>query len=95
MDPATLTHTQPPTGAGTTIRSRDTLAARTSFRFVRCAAISQRRTHVSLVGSFTHHDRAGSNRVQFTRRLDGHPPAAGTFSARFSIPPPPTTLQEP
>jgi hypothetical protein len=38
-----------PTGAGTTIRSRDTLAARTSFSVVRCAATSQRCTHVSLV----------------------------------------------
>ncbi len=56
--PPTLTHTQPPTGAGTTTRSRDTLAARTSFSVVRCAATSQRCTYASLVGSFTDDARA-------------------------------------
>jgi hypothetical protein len=46
---------------GTTITYRDTLAARTTFRVYRGGV---------LLGSFRHHDHAGTNRLRFTGRVN-------------------------
>lgn len=36
-------------------------------------------TSTTTIGSFTHHDRAGANRIGFTGRLHGHTLAAGAY----------------
>jgi hypothetical protein len=37
---------------------------------------------VTLVGSFTHHDRAGTNRLQFTGRLRGRALRSGSYELK-------------
>jgi hypothetical protein len=92
---------------GTTIRYRDTLAAHITFRVFRCRNAHGRCVRPSLVGSFKHHDHAGTNRLHFSGRLHGNALSAGHYllrataklagrksrpvSATFQILPPPPT----
>jgi hypothetical protein len=58
----------PETGA--TISYQDTLPAQTTFRVLRCAGPHGRCTRLTLIGSFSHRDHAGRNRLHFTGRLN-------------------------
>jgi hypothetical protein len=94
---------------GTIISYLDSFAGHTTFRVMRCADASC--GGVALVGKFTHHDRAGRNRLQFTGRLGGHALAPGHYellvitvldgqrshrvAAPFTILPPPTICIDP
>ena len=64
---------------GSMISYRDTLPARTSLLVLRCAGKAGRCTRLVLVGSFTHRDRQGANRLHFTGRVNGHALAAGRY----------------
>ncbi len=64
---------------GTTISYRDTLAAHSTFRVLHCRNTRGKCTGPLLVGSFTHHDRAGVNRLRFSGRLDGRALSAGNY----------------
>ena len=66
---------------GTTIRYTDTLAGRTTFRVLRCTR--KHRRCRKLVGSFSHLDRVGKNRLHFTGRLRGHALAPGRYQLRL------------
>ena len=66
---------------GTTIRYTDTLAGRTTFRVLRCTR--KHRPCRKLVGSFSHLDRVGKNRLHFTGRLRGHALAPGRYQLRL------------
>jgi hypothetical protein len=70
-------------GTGTTITYTDSLAARTTFRVLRCAGRGTRpcRRLVSL-GSFAHRDHAGLNRLRFTGRLRARPLPPGHYVLR-------------
>jgi YVTN family beta-propeller protein len=68
--------------AGTKVSYRDTLAARTAFRVLRCVGAHGRCTRLVLVGSFSHHDRAGKNQLRFSGRLHGHSLAPGRYVLR-------------
>jgi hypothetical protein len=57
--------------AGVLIRYRDTLAARTTFKVLRCVGRHGRCSKRTLVGTFSHRDHAGANRLRFTCRLHG------------------------
>jgi hypothetical protein len=94
---------------GTIISYLDSFAGHTTFRVMRCADASCRR--VALAGTFTHHDHAGRNRLQFTGRLGGQALAPGHYvllvitaldgqrshrvAARFTILPPPIICKDP
>jgi hypothetical protein len=94
---------------GTIISYLDSFAGHTTFGVMRCADASCRR--VALVGTFTHHDQAGRNRLQFTGRLGGHALAPGHYvvlavtaldgqrshrvAVRFTILPPPARCTDP
>jgi hypothetical protein len=96
---------------GTTIRYRDTLAAHTTFRVLRCSGPHGRCTRLVLVGSFSHHDHVGRNRLNFTGRLHGQAMAAENYvlrlaatlagktspsiTVRFAILAPPPTCRDP
>jgi hypothetical protein len=70
---------------GTTITYTDTLAARTTFRVLRCAARGRRPcSRLVSVGSFTHRDHKGINRVRFTGWLRGRPLTPGSYVLRLS-----------
>lgn len=64
---------------GTTIRYRDTLAARATFRVLRCAGPHGRCTRLVFVGSFSHHDHAGANDLHFAGRVHRHTLGAGHY----------------
>jgi 6-phosphogluconolactonase (cycloisomerase 2 family) len=64
---------------GTTISYRDTQRAGTIFRVLRCAGKGGRCRRLVLVGSFTHRDRQGANRLHFSGRLKGHALAPGRY----------------
>ena len=66
---------------GTTIRYTDTLAGRATFRVLRCTR--KHRRCRKLVGSFSHLDRVGKNRLHFTGRLRGHALAPGRYQLRL------------
>ena len=66
---------------GTTIRYTDTLAGRTTFRVLRCTR--KHRRCRKLVGSFSHLDRVGKNRLHFTGLLRGHALAPGRYQLRL------------
>jgi WD40 repeat protein len=68
--------------AGTSISYRDTLAATTSLQVLRCKVKHHRCTHPRAVGSFTTHDRSGSNRLRFTGRVHGRSLTAGQYVLR-------------
>ncbi len=72
----------PGKGAGTTISYRDTLAATTTFRVLRCTARHHRCTRLRTVGSFSRRDRSGVNRLRFTGRLHGSALATGRYVLR-------------
>jgi hypothetical protein len=96
---------------GTIISYLDTLASRTKFRVLRCAGAHESCKKLVAVGSFSHHDHAGRNRVHFTGRLHGRALAPGRYvlqvtataqgqhsrkaTAAFAILPPPPTCQDP
>lgn len=96
---------------GTTISYRDTLAAHSTFRVLHCRNTRAKCTRPLLVGSFTHHDRAGVNRLHFSGRLDRRALSAGNYvlqatvglagqtgrpvAGTFQILPPPLTCQDP
>jgi hypothetical protein len=96
---------------GTTLSYRDTLAAQTSFRVMRCAGAHGSCKRLVLVGKFSHHDRAGLNRLRFTGRLHGHALTPGRYvlqlratlngqrshraTPTFTIVPPPPTCNDP
>jgi hypothetical protein len=63
--------------SGTTLTYRDTLRAHTSFRVLRCPQNRGRCTR--LVGSFSHQDGTGANRLHFTGRVNGHKLAPGRY----------------
>ena len=70
---------------GTTITYTDTLAARTTFRVLRCAARGRRPcSRLVSVGSFAHRDHKGINRVRFTGWLRGRPLTPGSYVLRLS-----------
>jgi hypothetical protein len=69
---------------GTTISYTDSLAAHTTFRVMRCAGAHGSCTRLVLVGKFTHHDRAGVNRLRFTGRLHGHALTPGRYLLQVS-----------
>jgi WD40 repeat protein len=69
-------------GPGTTISYRDTLAATTRLQVLRCTVKHHRCAHMHAVGSFSHHDHAGSNRLRFTGRIHRHALAAGLYELR-------------
>jgi alpha-tubulin suppressor-like RCC1 family protein len=54
---------------GTIIRYRDTLAAQSTFQVLRCVGPRGRCTRRNALGSFSHRDNAGENRLRFTGRL--------------------------
>ncbi len=58
---------------------RDTLPSTTTFRVLRCTGRRGRCTKLTIVGVFTHSDRAGVNRVRFSGRLLGHALSAGRY----------------
>jgi len=64
---------------GAAITYRDSVAARTTFRVLRCRATHGRCIPAALDGSFTHRDHAGVNRLRFSGRLRGHELAAGRY----------------
>jgi hypothetical protein len=67
----------PATGA--TIGYHDTLAARTTFRVFRCARAAGPCRQRVLVGSFSHTDHAGDNRLHFSGRLRGRALILGRY----------------
>jgi WD40 repeat protein len=69
---------------GTTISYRDTLAATTSFHVLRCTAKHHPCTRLRTAGTFSRHDRGGSNRLRFTGRLHAHSLAAGLYELRVT-----------
>jgi hypothetical protein len=64
------------------ISYRDTFAARTRFQVLRCIAKHHGCSRLRPVGSFSHRDHAGANRLRFTGRLQGHPLTAGHYLLR-------------
>lgn len=66
-------------GIGTSIGYRDTLAGHTTFRVLRCRIVRGHCTGLVLIGSFTHHDRAGANELRFSGRLYGRALKAGHY----------------
>ncbi len=69
--------------AGTLIRYRDTLAAHTTFRVFRCVGPHGRCSKLTLVGTFSHHDRAGTNSLRFSGRLHGRALAPGRYMLKI------------
>jgi hypothetical protein len=67
------------TDTGTTISYRDTLPARTRLLVLHCLGKGGRCTQLVLVGSFTHRDRRGANRLHFSGRLEGDALAPGRY----------------
>jgi hypothetical protein len=65
--------------AGTTISYVDTLAGHTTFRVLSCAHQAGPCRHPRSIGTFSHQDRTGLNRVRFTGRLNGHKLAPGRY----------------
>jgi len=57
--------------AGALIRYVDTLAAHSTFTVLRCARSHGRCGKLVRVGTFSHRDHAGTNRLRFTGRLHG------------------------
>ncbi len=70
------------THAGATISYVDSFAGHTTFRVLRCAAPRGRCSKLVFVGSFSHRDRAGTNRLRFTGRLRGRALSAGRYVLR-------------
>lgn len=95
---------------GTIISYRDTLAAHTRFRVLRCVGKHRRCNRRMAVGSFTHHDHKGANRVHFTGRVRGRALRPGRYvlrmiaalagqkshavTATFRVLPPPPTCRD-
>jgi hypothetical protein len=96
---------------GTTISYTDSFAAHTTFRVLRCAAAHGSCPRLALVGSFAHRDRAGTNRLRFTGRLNSRALSPGRYalqittqlagqrsrriSTTFTILPPPIVCDDP
>ena len=72
------------THTGTTIRYHDTLAAKTTLTVLRCSGRHERCTRLVMIGSFTHRDHAGTNRLRFTGRLFGHRLRPGRYTLRLT-----------
>jgi hypothetical protein len=67
--------------AGTTISYRDTAPATTTFTIERCVTPRHRgRRRCPTVGSLTHVDHAGVNRLRFNGRVAGRRLAPGTYA---------------
>lgn len=97
--------------AGVLIRYRDTVAARVTIKVLRCVGKHGSCAKLALVGTFSHRDHAGLNRVRFSGRLHGHALKPGhyvlelsaalagqrshTIKARFTILKPPARCQDP
>ena len=67
---------------GTMISYRDTVAATTHFQVLRCIAKRHPCTRLRAVGTFSHQDRVGANRLRFTGRLHGNALTAGPYVLR-------------
>ena len=67
---------------GTIISYRDTLAARTKFVVLRCVGKRATCDRLVAVGSFSHRDHKGGNRVHFAGRLHGHALTPGRYLLR-------------
>jgi hypothetical protein len=65
--PTISTHSE----AGVAIRYRDTLAAHSTFAVRHCAGSRVRCRKPALIGTFSHRDRAGINRLRFSGRPHG------------------------
>ncbi len=99
------------TDAGVRIRYRDTLAAHSTFTVLRCAGVRARCLKPKVIGTFSHHDRPGSNSLRFTGRLHRHALRPGRYvlkvtstlagqrshaiTSRFVILTPPAACQDP
>jgi hypothetical protein len=68
--------------AGTTVSYADSFAAHATFRVLRCAGAHGGCGRLALVGSFSHRDRAGINRLRFTGRLGGRALSPGRYVLR-------------
>jgi YVTN family beta-propeller protein len=67
---------------GTTISYVDSFAGQTTLRVMRCAGAHGGCRRVAFAGSFSHRDRAGTNRLRFTGRLRGRALSAGRYVLR-------------
>jgi hypothetical protein len=67
---------------GTTVSYVDSFAAHTTLRVFRCAGAHGGCGRLSFVGSFSHRDRAGTNRLRFTGRVRGRVLTPGRYVLR-------------
>jgi hypothetical protein len=105
--PATLARLD----TGAFITYADSFAGRTTFRVMRCAGRNGSCRKLRLLGTLTHRDRAGVNRLRFTGRLHGRALSPGRYvlqvgttfagqrsrrtTAAFTILTPPTVCNDP
>ncbi len=96
---------------GVKISYRDSLAAVTTFKVLRCVGAHGRCNKLMLAGTFSHHDHAGANTLRFSGRLHSHVLAPGrytleltaslagqrshTITTTFTILAPPSVCQDP
>jgi hypothetical protein len=71
--------------AGTTIRYHDSLGGRARFVVLRCMGKHTSCKRLAAVGSFSHRDRAGANRLHFTARLHGRALRPGRYVLRVTV----------
>jgi hypothetical protein len=64
--------------AGTELSYRDTLAAHVFVGVYR-----RQRGHLTLIGSFAHHDHAGTNSLRFSGRVAGQTLSPGTYTVKL------------
>jgi hypothetical protein len=69
----------PNPGVGTAISYRDSLAGHTTLQVLRCNGTHKR---CSVLGSFSHDDRRGANKLHFSGRLGGQALSPGSYVLR-------------
>ena len=70
--------------AGVLIRYADTLAAHSTFTVLRCARSQGRCGKLARVGTFSHRDHAGANRLRFAGRLHGRALQPGRYVLKMT-----------
>jgi hypothetical protein len=69
---------------GTTISYVDSFAGYTTFRVLRCAAAHGGCGRLGFMGSFSHRDRAGTNRLRFSGRLHARALSPGRYALQVT-----------